>query len=123
MAARSRLQIQQTGIPDIIEIVSGFIHTRSALAIAGDRTINEPWIDRTHVVVSKAKPGHHARPKLFDENVRALDQRNEPGAVCPDLEIERHAGFASVEHQEGCALPVYHWWEQSRVFAAGLLDL
>src|SRR6476646_11588681 len=103
--------------------MAGFVHARPALAIAGDRTVNESRIDRAHVYVAKTKPRHHARPKLFDQNVSALDERNEFGTVSLIFEVERYAGLAPIEHEKGCALPVDHRRKAPCILAAGLFDL
>jgi len=41
---RPRLQIEQTGIADIVEIVAGLLDARAALAVAADGAIDQPRI-------------------------------------------------------------------------------
>src|SRR6516164_10777340 len=123
MAARSRLQIQEASISDVVEVVSSLMHARSTLAIARDRTVNEFWIDCANVIIRKAKPCHHARPELFDENVSALNQRDELLQPSLVLEIESCARFATIEHEKRCAFSIDHWRKAPRVFAIRMLDL
>jgi hypothetical protein len=60
---------------------------------------------------------------LFDQNVSALDERNESGTVSLVFEVERHAGLAAIEHEKGCAFPIDHGRKAPCILAAGLFNL
>src|SRR5581483_4120151 len=120
---RSRLQVKQPGVADIVDVVSGFVDTRAALPIARYRAIDQPRVDGLERLVAEAETVHHARAKLFDKNISALDERNnslDPGL---GLEIQRHAPLAPVEDRKSRAFAVHERREAPRVLAARLLYL
>src|SRR4029079_12569363 len=88
---RTGRESEQTGIPDIIDVVPGLVNAWPALAVAGDRAIDQFRVDLLQFVVAETEPVHHAGTELLNHNVRALDQRHELFAVSVALQIERHA--------------------------------
>src|SRR6185312_11622234 len=102
---------------------TGCASAGAALAIAGDRAIDQPRIERAHVGVAETEPRHHAGTELLNQDVGAHEQRLELFAVGLALEIDRKHALAAVEHGEGRALAVEHRWKAPHVLAARALDL
>ena len=120
---RAGLQRQQSRVADVVDVVPGLRSARPALAVAGDRAIDQPRIDLAQRPGPETEPRHHAGPELLDQNVGALDQRHQPGAVGFVLEIEHQALLAAVEHGEHRALAVEARLVAAHVLAARPLDL
>ena len=92
------LQRQQPGVADVVDVVTRLRGARAGLAVAGDRAIDQPRIDLAQRLGAETEPRHHAGPELLDQDVGALDQRHQPGAVALVLEIEHQALLAAIEH-------------------------
>src|SRR5262249_10609924 len=73
-ARRTGRQFQYAGFAYIFDVVPGLVHAGAALAITGNRTIDEPRVERARLFIPEAKPRHYARPKLLEENIGTLDE-------------------------------------------------
>src|SRR4029079_24101 len=67
---RTGLQIEQTGIPDIIDVVPGLVNAWPALAVAGDRAIDQFRVDLLQFVVAATEPVQNPRSAWFNQNYR-----------------------------------------------------
>src|SRR4029077_19156165 len=88
---RARIERQQAGGTDIVEIVPGFLGARTGLAVAGDRAVDDAGIERRYSLIPPTEPLHDTRPKLLDQDVGARQQRCEALAIALGFEIERQA--------------------------------
>ena len=120
---RPGVERQQPGAADVVEIVAGLVGARTGLAVAGDRAIDQPRIDRPHRLVAEPEPRHDARAELLDQHVGAFDQRLKLGAIRFALEVEHQAFLAAVEQREHRALAVETRLVMAQVLAARPLDL
>ncbi len=105
MLGRSHAQGQQTGIPDIIQVMTCLEGARARLAISADRTVNDAGIDERHGVVSEPQPFHHTRPELLDNNVCLADQRQQELKLSLRLQIQCKRQFTPVKHGKTGRVP------------------
>ena len=86
---RARIERQQAGSADIVEIVPCFLGARTGLAIAGNRSVDDTRIDGADTLIPQTEPVHDTGPKLLDQDVGARQQRRETFAIAFGFEIER----------------------------------
>ncbi|MNZ61580.1 hypothetical protein D3C78_796800 [compost metagenome] len=81
----------------VIDVVPGAILVRTGLAIAGDRHVNQPRIDRPQCLIAQPQALHHARAKLLKDNVMVLQQLLDHLQRLGLLEIQRQAALVAIE--------------------------
>jgi len=84
-------------------VVAGQMRVRSRLAVAADRAIDQPWIDRRHGPVIESELGEAAGPEVLDQHVGGLNQPAQRLRAFLLLEIERDALLAPIELEEEAA--------------------
>jgi hypothetical protein len=87
-------------------LVAGRVLARPGAAERGDRTVDQPRIDRRQRLVAEAEALHGARAEVLDEDVGRPDERLDHVHRLGRLEIERHAALVAVEEQVGRGLAV-----------------
>ena len=86
-----------TGQRQVVDVVPGAITIRPTLAVAGDRHIDQPWVDRLECLVTDAQLVHHAGTKLFEHDVVLANQLLDHLHRFGPLEIEGDAALVAVE--------------------------
>ncbi len=99
---------------------------RAGLAIAGERRIDQPFVQRTQILIGDAEPPPHRRRVVGDEHIGAPDQAIKDRASGSAAQIERQALLvARVENEGGVERPLRHRHGASAIGVAhaGRLDL
>ena len=106
------------------EHVVGFAHgVRSALAEAGDRATNQPWMLAPQFGEGKAELAYGARLQILNEDVGTREHRTEQRLVARFGKIEHDRFLATVEPDEIAALAVHQIVVAAREVALRPLDL
>ena len=79
------------------EIIGLDVPVGTVLAIAGERAIDEPWIDRAKRFVAKAKALRDARSIILEEDVGSLRQFLKYRSSLFVLNIDRETALVSIE--------------------------
>jgi hypothetical protein len=96
-AVRTRPQVEQTGLGQIVQIVRRDLRLGPALTVAGDRAIDQARVGRGQRGIAEAKAVHDAGPELLDQHVGGADQRHQARCRALRLEVERDAALAAIE--------------------------
>src|SRR6266851_4244992 len=56
------------------DIVAGAVFLQTGIAESGNRAIHQGWAPSAYGGVTEAKTIHRARPKIFNQDVRSIDQ-------------------------------------------------
>ncbi len=109
---------------DVIEIVAGAMRVRPGLAVAADRAHDDLRVLRRQRRVAEAELVHHAGTKALDDDVGALDHRQQRVALRRHLEIERERALAAVDREVACGHAALARRKRAQVIAdARILDL
>ena len=94
------------------------------VAEAGDRDVDEPWVQAAHDLLGEPQPGDDPRPEVLNENVRGgYDPFDDLDAFGP-LEVDRDRAFAAVVvHEWRGQGPALAPESPHLVAAVGALDL
>ena len=84
-------------------VVPRQLRGRPGLAVAGNRTVDQPRVHRRDRCVVETKLRQAARSKILNQHVGGLDQPAERRGALSRLEIERDALLAAVEREEEAA--------------------
>src|SRR5689334_10573052 len=98
---------------------------RARLTESGNRTVNDSRMARDNLRVPPAEPIERAGPEIFDDHVRAREQRVDHASGGSVFQIERDALLVAIDAEEVRAFAVdERGAPRARVIAtAGLLDL
>jgi len=86
-----------TGQRQVVDIVAGAIPVRSALAVTGDRHVDQPRVDRLERLIADAQLVHHSGSKLLEHDVVLAHQLPDYLDRLGTLEIEGDAALVAVE--------------------------
>jgi len=120
---RARLDREQAGAADVIDVVPGFAGARPLLAVARDRAIDDARIDRLDGRKAEIEALHDAGTKLLDQHIRFLKQWSQAAAFARVLEIDHNALLAPVEQREHRRLAIEQRRHRAHVLAARPFDL
>ena len=70
------------------------------LSVAGDRAVDQPWIQRGDRLEAETEPGEAPRPEVLDQHVGRRDQAAEHGGAGVGLQVEGDALLAAVQAEE-----------------------
>src|SRR6185295_1245512 len=96
---------------------------RPALAVAGDRAIDQPRIDRPQRLVAEAEALYDARPELLNQNISKAEIVLNLSLVVWVFEIEYEAFLVAVQKRECGRLAIPARPVVPHVLAARPLDL
>jgi hypothetical protein len=82
---------------EIIDVVAGLRRERAALAVAGERAVDEAPVALGHRRVSQAQPIHHSRAKPLDEDVGTVDELRRDSQAVLVLEVDDDRAPGTVE--------------------------
>lgn len=74
-------------------------------AIAGDRPMDDAWIDRPRRLIAKTRPVHHPGAEVLQDHTGALDQIMLRGPVSRVLHVHRDGPLVAVDRVEDRAFP------------------
>ncbi len=116
--------IEHAGVTKIIDVVTGHLGTRSGLAIARNRCVDDARIDFCDRGVVDREARHDAGPKTLDDHVSFFREREKNVAPTGILEVDCSAAlvavYGAVERRNGAGTVA----EIARVIPrAGVLDL
>src|SRR6202012_5528184 len=69
----------------------------AVLAEAGDRTVDDTWIDLAHALIVDAELALDVRAEVLDHHVGLLDQAVEPLKAFRVLQVERDRPFVAMQ--------------------------
>ena len=102
-AVRTGGEVQQAGFGQIVEIVRRDLRLGPALAVAGDRAIDQARIDRRERRMAEPEALHHARAKLLDQHIRGSQQRHQACPRAVRFEVDSDAPLAAIEQRKAGA--------------------
>ncbi len=109
---------------DVVEVVTGAMRVRPGLAVAADRAHDDARISRGERRVADAELVHHARAKALDDDIRALDHREERVARRGLFEIERERALAAIDREKPARHAALQWWQRAQIITElRILDL
>src|SRR5205807_3755948 len=79
---------------------------RAGLAVAGNRAVDQPWIDRRRARVIEPELREAAWAEILDQDVGRLNQLPQRSRTGGGLQIERDAFLAPVQLEEKAAAAV-----------------
>src|SRR3546814_10857677 len=107
-----------------LHIVGGpCLRQRPGLAEAGDRAVDQPGIDRPHVLPPQLQALDDAAAEVLHEDVGPADEVEGDGPVLLLLEVEDHVALVDVEADEVGSHDALQGQNPSRAVAGGRLDL
>lgn len=97
-----RLAGQAHGAPDRLDdhVVRRLVTKRTAVAIAGNGSVDEPRVTAGKRLPAVTQAIHYARTEVFDDHVTGGQDRVEDLSVVRALEVERDAFLVAVECHE-----------------------
>ncbi|CAH0307105.1 hypothetical protein SRABI112_04733 [Pseudomonas mediterranea] len=81
----------------VVDIVSGAVPVGAGLAVAGDRHVDEPGIDRLQRLIPKPQSLHHSGTELFQQNVVVSQQPLDHLQRFRLLEVQGQAALVAIE--------------------------
>ncbi len=90
-------QPKQSHEREIIHVVPGGLALGPVLAVAGDRAVDDPWVDRAHLLVAHAQTVEHARAEGLQHHVVVAHQAQQhlaAGSLFRSMRIERLLRFS-----------------------------
>lgn len=92
--------MQDAGQRDLVDVVPGARCQRALLTPAGHAAADEAWIACVAIRRPEPEPLHHAGAESLEQDVGALDLREQGLAACGRLQIEHEApGAAACRHR------------------------
>ena len=83
------------------QVESAAVGIGSGAAEPGDRTVDQPRIQRMHCIIAEAHLLHGAAAEILDQHVRIFQQTRENVAARFRPEVQGNAALVSVHDQEG----------------------
>jgi hypothetical protein len=93
---RAGVERKEPSVGYVVEIVPGLAGARAGLAVAGDRAIDQPRVDRAHRIVAEAEPSHDPGAELLHQHVGAPKKSSKLVGTVFSLEVECKTGLSAV---------------------------
>ena len=100
-------------------IVSGLQASRSGLAVAGNRAVDQARVQRPHRLVAESQFVETSGLEVFDEDVGLRQQGTQVGRALRVLEVEPDAPLAAIDADEIGAPRAHEWRPAAGVVAFG----
>ena len=84
----------------VVDVVADAVAVRAVLAVAGDRTVDEPRVQRRQTLAADPEARHDARPEALEHHVRVRRQPEEDLTPCLGLQVEGHAALVAGEERD-----------------------
>ena len=105
-------------------VISGSVGVRPGRAIARNRAVDQPGMERVHLFVPEPESIETAGPEVLDQHVGGHQKAPEHFLALGHPQVQRDALLVSVHRDEVGAPPVHEWWKRARIVARSrLLDL
>ena len=85
------------GQRQVVDIVPGAVLIGAGLAVAGDRHIDQPRVDRLQRLIAQAQARHDTGAELLEQDVMALDQLTHNLQRLGLLEVQGQAALVAIE--------------------------
>ena len=105
VAGIARDLFQQAGHRDVVDVVAGALRPDAALAIAADRTDDEPRVAGVQRLPAEAEALHHTGAKALDQHVGLACHREQCVAVGRVAQVQPQHFLAGVEAAKHLARP------------------
>ena len=86
-------------------VIAARMSQRAILAKGRNRAVNQPRVALTQPLMAQAQPIHHARAEVLDQDVAAIGQAPHDLQALRLFEVDHHAAFVAVDHQEQGSRP------------------